>query len=33
MNYLQIQNESTVKLPKSPVKDFMLKVLDVLGYD
>ena len=33
MNYLQIQNESTVKLPKSPVKDFMLKVLDVLGKD
>ena len=33
MNYLQIQNESTVKLLKSPVKDFMLKVLDVLGKD
>ena len=33
MNCLQIQNESTVKLKKTPVKEFMLKVLDVLGKD
>ena len=33
MNYLQIQNESTVKLKKTPVKDFLLKVLDKLGKD
>ena len=33
MNWLQIQNESTVKLKKTPVKEFMLKVLDVLGKD
>ena len=33
MNYLQIQNESTVKLKKTPVKDFLHKVLDKLGKD
>ena len=33
MNYLQIQNESTVKLKKTPVKNFLHKVLDKLGKD
>ena len=33
MNYLQIQNESTVKLKKSLIKDFMLQVLENLGKD
>ena len=33
MNYFQIQNESTVKLKKTPVKDFLLKVLEKLGKD
>ena len=33
MNYLQIQNESTVKLKKTPVKDFLLKVLENQGKD
>ncbi len=33
MNYLQIQNESTVKIDKGPVKEFMLQVLDKLGKD
>ncbi len=33
MNYLQIQNESTVKLKKTPVKEFLLKVLEALGKD
>ena len=33
MNCLQIQNESTVKLKKTPVKEFMLKVLEALGKD
>ena len=31
MNYIQIQNESTAKLQKRPIKDFMLKVLEALG--
>ena len=33
MNYLQIQNESTVKMKKAPVKDFLLKVLERLRKD
>ena len=33
MNYLQIQNESPVRLKKTPVKDFLLQVLDKLGKD
>ncbi|MBQ3319710.1 MAG: rRNA maturation RNase YbeY [Spirochaetia bacterium] len=33
MNYLQIQNESTVKIKIRPVKDFMLKVLEILEKD
>ena len=33
MNYLQIQNESTVKLKKTPVKEFLGRVLEVLGKD
>ena len=33
MNYFQIQNESIVKLKKTPVKDFLLKVLEKLGID
>ncbi len=33
MNYLQIQNESTVKLKKTLVKDFLCKVLEKLGKD
>ena len=33
MNYLQIQNESTVRLKKRPVKDFLLKVLENQGKD
>ena len=31
MNYLQIQNESTVKLKKTPIRSFMLEVLKKLG--
>ena len=31
MNYLQIQNESTVKLKKTPVKNFLQQVLEKLG--
>ena len=33
MNYLQIQNESPVRLKKTPVKDFLLQVRDKLGKD
>ena len=33
MNYLQIQNESTVKLKKTPIKEFLGRVLEVLGKD
>lgn len=33
MNYLQIQNESSVKIKKTPIKEFMLKVLETLGKD
>ena len=33
MNYLQIQNESTVRLKKTPVKDFLRQVLDMLEKD
>ena len=33
MNYLQIQNESTVKLKKTPVKDFLREVLEKLEKD
>ncbi len=33
MNYLQIQNESSVKIKKTPIKEFMLKVLEALGKD
>ena len=33
MNYLQIQNESTVRLKKTPVKEFLRKVLEKLGKD
>ena len=33
MNYLQIQNESTVKLKKTPIKEFLRQVLEKLGKD
>ena len=33
MNYLQIQNESTFKLKKTPVKEFLRQVLDKLDKD
>ncbi|MBO7430622.1 MAG: rRNA maturation RNase YbeY [Spirochaetia bacterium] len=33
MNCFQIQNESTVRIKKSPVKAFLLKVLEILGKD
>ena len=31
MNYLQIQNESTVRLKKTPIKEFLCRVLEKLG--
>lgn len=33
MNYFQIQNESTLKIRKGPVKLFLLDVLEKLGKD
>ena len=33
MNYLQIQNESTVKLKKTLIKDFLCRVLEKLEKD
>lgn len=33
MNYLQIQNESAVKIKKTPVKEFLRHVLDMLDKD